>query len=250
MIDQTDLTFILVGFLAQMVDGALGMAFGVISSSVMIATGVSPAMASASVHAAEIVTTGLSGASHIYNKNVDRALFLKLMIGGVLGGVTGAYILTTLPGEIVKPLVSIYLCVMAAFILYRVFRKVMPMDTSKNGVRVLGFAGGFLDAIGGGGWGPVVVSTLIARGNSPRHTIGSVNVAEFFVTLSISIAFMLSMPWDYLKIAVWLVIGGAFAAPIAGYMSRKLPARVLMTLVGLVVLSLSAWHLYDLFRAI
>ncbi len=239
--------FIFVGFLAQMVDGALGMAFGVISSSVMLAMGVSPAIASASVHAAEVVTTGLSGASHIYNRNVDKVLFTKLAIGGVCGGIFGAYILTSLPENIIKPLVSIYLCAMALVIVYRAIRQVEPMLSAK-GVKPLGFIGGFLDAIGGGGWGPIVVSTLIARGNAPRMTIGSVNLAEFFVTLTISITFMLTISASYLHTAVWLIIGGAVAAPIAGYASKKLPPRVLMIMVSMVVLLLGLWHLIDLFR--
>lgn len=234
--------FALVGFLAQIVDGALGMAFGVISSSVLIATGVTPAIASASVHAAEIVTTGMSGASHVYYRNVDKVMCLKLAVMGVLGGITGAYLVTNIPAEIVKPMVSVYLCAMALLIIYRMVKKAGPMALDK-GVKPLGFIGGFLDAMGGGGWGPMVVSTLVARGKSPRHVIGSVNLAEFFVTVAISITFIFNLELDYLKTAAGLIAGGALAAPLAGYLSKHLPPHILMGLVGAVVLSLGLWNL-------
>lgn len=223
--------------MAQLVDGALGMAFGVISTSVLLFMGVPPAAASASVHAAEVVTTGISGLSHWFHGNIDRRLFLRLAIAGVIGGALGAYVLTELPVKIVQPAVAIYLCAMAALIVYKVFRKSEPRETTA-GVEPLGFSGGFLDAIGGGGWGPIVVSTLVARGHSPRHTIGSVNLAEFFVTLAISISFLISLGPTYFLIAGGLVIGGATAAPLAGWMSKTIPPRTLMILVSIVVLCL------------
>jgi len=226
-----------VGFVAQLVDGALGMAFGVISTSVLLFFGVPPAAASASVHAAEVVTTGISGLSHWFHGNVDRRLFLRLSIAGMIGGALGAYLLTELPVKFVQPAVAIYLCAMAALIVYKVLSK-RPPRQSTSGIEPLGFGGGFLDAIGGGGWGPIVVSTLVARGNSPRHTIGSVNLAEFFVTLAISISFLISLGPTYFLIAGGLVLGGAMAAPLAGWMSKVLPPRVLMALVSVIVLSL------------
>jgi len=222
---------------AQLVDGALGMAFGVISTSVLLFLGVPPAMASASVHAAEVVTTGISGVSHWLHGNVDRRLFLRLAGAGVVGGALGAYVLTELPVKIVQPAVAVYLCAMAALIVYKVFRKRPPRE-STAGIEPLGFGGGFLDAIGGGGWGPIVVSTLVARGLSPRHTIGSVNLAEFFVTLAISIAFLITIGITHAHIAGGLVIGGAIAAPLAGWMSKIMPPRILMVLVSIVVLAL------------
>lgn len=223
--------------MAQLVDGALGMAFGVISTSVLLFLGVPPAAASASVHAAEVVTTGISGLSHWFHGNVDRRLFLRLAIAGVIGGALGAYVLTELPVKIVQPAVAIYLCAMAALIVYKVVTKKPPRE-SMTGLEPLGFGGGFLDAIGGGGWGPIVVSTLVARGNSPRHTIGSVNLAEFFVTLSISIAFVVALGPTYFLVVGGLILGGAVAAPLAGWMSKVLPPRLLMVLVSVVVLSL------------
>lgn len=231
------LIYALVGFVAQLVDGALGMAFGVISTSVLLFLGVPPAAASASVHAAEVVTTGLSGLSHWFHGNVDRRLFLRLATAGVIGGAIGAYVLTELPVKYVQPAVAIYLCAMAGFIVYKVFHKSEPRQLT-TGIEPLGFGGGFLDAIGGGGWGPIVVSTLVARGHAPRHTIGSVNLAEFFVTLAISISFLISLGFTYLLIAGGLMIGGALAAPLAGWISKVMPPRLLMILISIVVLSL------------
>ncbi len=233
------LLYAAVGFVAQLVDGALGMAFGVISTSVLLALGVPPAIASAGVHAAEVVTTALSGLSHWFHGNVDRRLFLRLATAGVIGGVIGAYILTELPVKIAQPAVAIYLCAMAGLIAYKAFKR-RPTAAVTNGVAPLGFAGGFLDAIGGGGWGPIVVSNLVARGNSPRYTIGTVNLAEFFVTLAISIAFFFTIAPTYFITAAGLILGGAFAAPLAGWMTKRLPSRLLMLMVGLVVLSLGA----------
>ena len=236
------LTFVVIGFLAQMVDGALGMAFGVIASTCLMATGAPPAVASAAVHAAEIVTTGVSGASHLWNRNVDRSLFLRLVITGVLGGVLGAYVLTGLPEEIVKPIVTVYLAAMAVLIFLRVLgwslRKWRPP------VPVIGGAGAFLDAIGGGGWGPLVTSTLVATGDNPRRSVGSANLAEFFITIAVSVTFLTQLDLErYGKPVIGLIIGGALAAPLAGYLLRVLPTRTAMVLVGCVVASLSAVNL-------
>jgi uncharacterized protein len=229
-----------------MVDGALGMAFGVIASSSLIAMGAPPAIASASVHTAEIVTTGISGASHIWNKNVDREIFFKLVVAGVAGGVVGAYILTGLPEHIVKPIVTIYLACMAALIFARV--RGWQLKRWQPPVPTIGAGGGFLDAIGGGGWGPLVASTLIATGDNPRRTVGSVNLAEFFITVSISITFFTQLDLArYGKLVIGLIIGGALAAPLAGYLLRILPTRVAMILVGIVVAVLTVINLVSLF---
>jgi uncharacterized membrane protein YfcA len=233
------LLYAAIGFVAQLVDGALGMAFGVISTSVLLLFGVPPAAASASVHAAEVVTTALSGLSHWFHGNVDKRLFWRLAGAGVVGGAIGAYVLTELPVKFAQPAVAIYLCAMAGLIVYKAFRK-RPVVPVTAGVAPLGFAGGFLDAIGGGGWGPIVVSNLVARGNSPRHTIGTVNLAEFFVTLAISIAFFFTVAPTYFLSAAGLILGGALAAPLAGWMTKRLPTRLLMVLVGVVVLTLGA----------
>jgi uncharacterized membrane protein YfcA len=240
------LMFIAIGFFAQMVDGALGMAFGVIASSSLIAIGAPPAIASAAVHAAEIVTTGLSGASHIWNRNVDRALFFKLVLTGIAGGVVGAYILTGLPEEIVKPIVTIYLAGMAVLIFARV--RGWKLKRWGPSAPVIGAGGGFLDAVGGGGWGPLVASTLIASGDKPRPSIGSVNLAEFFIAVSVSVTFFTQLDLArYSKLVVGLVIGGALAAPLAGYLLRILPMRAAMILVGIVLAGLTVVNLINLF---
>jgi uncharacterized membrane protein YfcA len=240
------LMLIAIGFAAQMVDGALGMAFGVIASSSLIAMGVPPAIASATIHAAEVVTTAISGASHIWNRNVDWKLFLKVVITGVCGGVFGAYVLTGLPEDVVKPVVTVYLSAMSVLILARVSG--WKLDRWRPPTLLVGAVGGFLDAIGGGGWGPLVVSTLVAAGDNPRRTVGSVNVAEFFVTMSVSVAFLTQLDFArYGQLVLGLIIGGALAAPLAGYLLRILSTRVALILVGIVVSALSIVNLAGLF---
>ena len=239
------LTLIAIGFAAQLVDGALGMAFGVIASSSLIATGASPTIASAAIHAAEVVTTAISGASHVLNGNVDRRLLLKLVITGVCGGVFGAYVLTGLPENVIKPIVTVYLGAMSVLILARVLG--WKLDRWRLSIPLVGAGGGFLDAVGGGGWGPLVASTLMASGDNPRRTIGSVNLAEFFVTLSISAAFLMQLDFArYGELALGLIIGGAIAAPLAGYLLRVLPTRLVLALAGIVVAGLSLMNLASL----
>ncbi len=240
------LLFAAIGFLAQLVDGALGMAFGVIASSSLIAFGAPPAAASAAIHAAEVVTTGISGASHVWHRNVNFRLFWEIVVAGVAGGVVGAYVLTGLPEHIIKPVVTIYLALMAVLIFVRVLGR--ARRHWKPPTPVLGASGGFLDAIGGGGWGPLVASTLIATGDEPRRSIGSVNLAEFFVTVAISITFFTQLDLaSYGRIVLGLIIGGAIAAPLAGWLIRVLPPQHALVLVGLVVGSLSVVNIVNLF---
>lgn len=240
-------TFIFVGFSAQMIDGTLGMAYGVSATTFLLALGISPAVASASVHAAEMFTSGVSGLAHFSLGNVDRYLVKRLVIPGVIGAVLGAYILASISGESVRPFVSIYLLVVGLFILLKALRK-----AAQNRVRThlvpLGLLGGFLDAIGGGGWGPIVVSTLVARGNHPRFTIGSVNLAEFFVTLAASITFVLTIGLVYWQAIVGLALGGVVAAPIAAYVCKRAPNRALMLVTGVLIVGLSIRTLYQLFK--
>ncbi len=238
--------FIALGFAAQLIDGALGMAYGLIATSALLASGAPPAIASASVHAAEVVTTGLAGASHMWHRNVDWRLLRRLALSGVLGGVLGAYILTELPEKPVKAFVAVYLFSMALLIVYRLTKGVAAQRCVVGPVP-LGVAGGFLDAIGGGGWGPTVNSTLIAQGESPRHSIGTVSLAEFFVTAAVSVTFVLTLDFSsYGQVVLGLIIGGAVAAPFAGWFSRVLPQRVLMTLVAAVVAGLALYNLVRL----
>ena len=243
MTDPNIIIFIIVGFVAQMIDGALGMAYGVSSTTFLLSIGIPPAAASASVHAAEVCTTAVSGLSHLTLGNVNKDLFKKLLIPGVIGGILGAYILTTVPGEKIKPFVNIYLLVMGIVILRKALQKAQAKQTKVPPVP-LGLVGGFFDAIGGGGWGPIVTTTLVATGNNPRLAIGSVNLAEFFVTVCESITFFLTIGLVHWKIIAGLLIGGVCAAPLAAYICKKLPTRLLMAMVGVLIIVLSVRTLY------
>jgi len=245
---HTILTYILVGFVAQLIDGALGMAYGVSSTTFLISVGVAPALASASVHISEMFTTAVSGLAHLKFGNVNHALFRKLVVPGVVGGALGAYVLTAVPGEIIKPLLSLYLLAMGVRILFKSFRVVHASEIVVDGRLVpLAAIGGFSDAIGGGGWGPIVTTTLVAQGGTPRMVIGSVNLAEFFVTIAESLTFVLALGsalTQHWEIIVGLLSGGMLAAPLAAYVCQKLPTRALMGLVGTVIVLLSLRTLY------
>jgi uncharacterized membrane protein YfcA len=246
--DLTILLYVLVGFLAQMIDGALGMAYGVSSNTFLLSLGIPPAAASASVHMAEVVTTGISGFSHWQLGNVDWKLVKRLLIPGVVGGVAGAYLLTSIDGDIIKPWIAAYLLVMGGVIIYKAITTVprsTPDEYHGPNISWLGLFGGFCDAIGGGGWGPVVTSTLVARGKYPRMTIGSVNFSEFFITTAESITFVLALSFSqYWQIILGLLIGGGIAAPLAARMTKKLPLKSLMILVGVLIIVLSIRTIY------
>lgn len=233
------LLFVAVGFAAQMVDGAIGMAYGITSSTVLLSLGVPPATASACVHAAEVFTTGASGASHWKFGNIDRKLVWRLALPGMVGGAIGAYVLTELPGDKIKPFVSAYLLLLGLFILAKAVRRTTPVPPPTRSVAPLGFFGGLLDAVGGGGWGPIVTSTLVGQGTTPRYAIGSVSLSEFFVTLTISLTFILTMGLSHWHIIAGLIVGGVLAAPFAAYATRHLPDKALMIIVGSVVVLLS-----------
>jgi uncharacterized membrane protein YfcA len=234
--------FILIGLGAQLVDGALGMAFGLVSSSILLGMGLPPAAVSASVHTAEVFTTGVSGASHAYFRNIDKRLFWRLTLSGALGGVIGAYVLTRLPGEAIRPFVYLYLLLLSILILLRSFGRFMPKKQIQR-VPVLGFFAGLLDASGGGGWGPLATSTLLAGGGKARTTIGTVNAAEFVITLAVSLTFFLTIGLQHLEIVLGLLIGGVLAAPLAAYLVRHVPERVVLTVVGVLVLCISLYHI-------
>ncbi|HEX2123629.1 MAG TPA: sulfite exporter TauE/SafE family protein [Thermoanaerobaculia bacterium] len=230
--------YIVAGLLAQLIDGILGMAYGVSATTLLLSFGVPPAVASASVHTAEVVTTGFSGYHHWRAGNVVLSFVRRLLIPGVIGGCVGAYILTEIPADVIKPFIAAYLLLMGLFILAKAWRRSVHVGSEKHLVP-LGLAGGFFDAVGGGGWGPIVVGTLLARGNEPRTTIGSVNVAEFFVTLATSVTFIVTIGvTQWLPIA-GLAIGGAIASPIAARLTGRIPARPLMVAVAVVVILLS-----------
>jgi len=245
--DQNILLFIAVGFLAQMIDGALGMAYKVSSATVLLSLGLSPAVASAAVHVAGTFTSGVSGFSHFKFGNVDKKLFFRLLVPGILGGILGVYVLTETDARIIRPFVAAYLLVMGLVILGKAFRKMAPKITEpRGGLIPLGFFGGFMDAIGGGGWGPIVTSTLVVGGRHPRFAVGSVNLAEFFVTFFQSVTFILTLGnlADYWQIIAGLLIGGVIAAPLAAYVCKKIPTRTLMILVGLLITLMSLSTIY------
>lgn len=234
--------FIVIGLAAQLVDGALGMAFGLVSSSILLGMGLPPAAVSASVHTAEVFTTGVSGASHAYFRNIDKRLFWRLTISGTVGGVIGAYVLTQLPGELIRPFVYVYLLALSILILFRSAGKFVPKKEIRR-VPVLGFFAGLLDASGGGGWGPLATSTLLAGGGKARTTIGTVNAAEFVITLAVSLTFFLSIGIQHLEIVLGLLIGGTLAAPFAAYLVKHVSERTVLTIVGVVVLCISLYHI-------
>ena len=245
--DLSILLYVLVGFIAQIIDGALGMAYGISSNTFLLSLGLPPAAASASVHMAEVVTTGISGTAHWRLGNIDWNLVKRLLIPGVIGGIGGAYLLTSIDGDVLKPYISAYLLIMGAFILYKAFNQNGHVNDGTHTARVsvLGLIGGFCDAIGGGGWGPVVTTTLVARGKNPRLTIGSVNFSEFFVTFAQSVIFVLTLSFSqYWQIILGLLVGGAIAAPLAARVTRTLPLKGLMIMVGTLIILLSIRTIY------
>lgn len=244
---QTLLIFVLVGFAAQLVDGALGMAFGVISTTVLVSLGVPPAVASAGVHAVESVTTAVSGLSHLHHKNIDWKLFRQLAIPGVLGGIMGAYVLSNVDATAIKPFILAYLATIGLLLIYRGWR-FPPQVKEPRFVAPLGLAGGFLDAAGGGGWGPVVTSNLLVQGASPRKTIGTVNCSEFFLTVAISVTFLLSLGLEIITQAtLGLLIGGVIAAPFGAILAKRIPAKPLLLFVGIILTLTSG---YGIFKAL
>jgi uncharacterized membrane protein YfcA len=232
-----------IGFLAQLVDGALGMAFGVISTTAMLSMGMPPAQASAIVHTAEIFTTAGSAGSHIWHRNVDWRLVARLGVAGVLGAVLGAWVLSNVDAGAVRPFISAYLLAVGGFILFKAWRGIPARDAPAPWVGPIGFVAGFLDASGGGGWGPVATTTLVGSGHAPRMAVGSVNTTEFFVTIAAATTFFVELgasPWREL---LALILGGLLAAPLGGWAVKHIPARVLMVAVGCLVIALSCWQL-------
>ncbi|MEI9851657.1 MAG: sulfite exporter TauE/SafE family protein [Sphingomonas sp.] len=239
------LAFILVGFAAQIIDGALGMAFGVISNTLLLSLGVPPAAASAGVHAVETVTTAVSGISHSLHRNVDWTMFFRLMIPGVIGGVCGAYLLSNVDASAIKPFILIYLTLIGINLIYR-SRNFPSHHRQPKVIEPLGLVGGFLDAAGGGGWGPIVTSNLLVQGANPRKTIGTVNTAEFFLTLTISITFLSQIGWQVLTLAtVGLLIGGVLAAPLGALLAKRVNPALLLLFVGIIVVLTSVFNLWS-----
>lgn len=236
--------FILIGFAAQLIDGALGMAFGVITNTLMVGLlGVTPALASQRVHLVECFTTATSGMSHLYHRNIDRRLFFRLLIPGVIGGLAGSYVLTAIHGETIKPFVLIYLAAIGLWLLSRGLLYPPKLRQAKH-VAPLGLVGGFLDSAGGGGWGPVVASNLLVQGAEPRKVVGTVNSVEFFLTLTISASFAFHMGISHIAgPTLGLIVGGIAAAPFGALAARHFSPKLMLTLVGI---TLSATSIYGL----
>jgi uncharacterized membrane protein YfcA len=235
------------GFVAQLVDGALGMGYGVTASSLLLSFGLPPATMSATVHAAECFTTGASGLSHHAFRNINAVLFRKLLLPGVAGAILGAYILASFPGQKLRPFVAGYLILMGGIILLKAFREFPPRTVTTH-LTPLGFGGALVDALGGGGWGPIVASTLLARGHNVRETVGSVNAVEFFVTVAASVTFFLTLGLTNWPMIVGLAVGGLPAAPLGAWACRHLPMRPLIIMVGALVIALGLRTLFGLLR--
>lgn len=237
-----------IGVLAQIIDGALGMAFGVVANAAMLSIGMPPAPASALVHTAEIFTTGASAASHVYHRNVDWKLVRRLGIAGVLGAIVGAWVLSNLDVSAARRYVYLYLLLMGAYILLKSMQITPARQAPARWTAPLGFTGGFLDASGGGGWGPVVTATLIGAGQPPRQTVGSVNTTEFFVTAAAATTFFAELGSAHLQHLLPLILGGVLAAPMGGWAVKHISARLLMGAVGALIVVLSAIQLARAFR--
>lgn len=239
---------LLVGLLAQVVDGALGMAYGITASSFLLASGASPALATGATHLAEVFTTGVSGISHAKLGNVNKKLFLNLLIPGIIGVLLGAYVITNVDGKIIKPYINGYLLIMGLYVLSKAFRRIaLKTDVESKKVAPLAILGGFMDTVGGGGWGPIVTTSLVGSGHNPRTTIGSVNFAEFFLTVTSATAFFTLLDGQVWAIVAGLVIGGLFAAPFAAYATRHFSTKTLLILVGCLISCVSLYNLSKLF---
>jgi uncharacterized protein len=234
-----------VGLLAQAIDGALGMAYGITASSFLLAAGAPPAMASGATHLAEVFTTGISGVSHLRLGNVSQRLFWSLLAPGILGAIVGVYILGNVDSAILKPIVSVYLLLMGIYVFAKAFRRIAARrEVSARKVVPLAFAGGLMDTTGGGGWGPIVTTSLVGAGNDPRTTIGTVNFAEFFLTVTVAASFLSILPATVWVLVAGLALGGLVAAPFAATMTRYLKPKVLLMLVGGLITTISIFNLY------
>ena len=236
-----------IGFFAQIIDGTLGMGYGVSSSSFLIALGLYPAIVSASVHTAEVATSFVSGISHFKMGNIRRDIFLPLIIPGVIGAVLGAMGVVNLPSKIIKPLFSIVLLSMGFLILYKYIFKFKAKQAFRNysyaswKVAGLGFFAAFIDALGGGGWGPICTPAFLVNDEEPRKAVGTVNAAEFFVTVAATITFIVligleKFRWDLVLI---LMVFGVIAAPLAAFLCRKIPHRPLAIAIGILIVLLN-----------
>lgn len=250
------LLFAAVGFVAQVIDGALGMGYGIIASTVLLATGTPPAHTSASVNGSKIFTSAASGISHVVYRNVDRRILVILAIAGAIGGIIGALLLVRVPPEATRPYMFAYLALLGLFIIWRATRPAVQKVLPGKLVAPFGTLGGFLDAFDGGGWGLVVTSSLIGAGANPRYVVGTVNAAQFVVTYTIVTTFAVTVAlglWHeangqphHLAAIAGLIIGGLPSAFFAGWLLKVSPRTPLTIAVGLLITGISAWQLVTL----
>jgi uncharacterized protein len=237
-LDDKFLWMLVVGFMAQMVDGALGMGYGVISTTLLLSGGLNPAVISGSIHTAEMFSSGASGFSHYRFGNVNKKLFKTLLIPGVLGAIAGALLLGYAGDAFsvwIRPVISIYTLLLGIRILTNAFKeKQKPQKVKRAGW--LAGAGGFLDSFGGGGWGPLVTSTLISKGRTPKYVIGSVSLTEFFVTMASAVTFFFILGVSHWQSILGLIVGGIIAAPLAARLVGKLPIKKMFIGVGIIVI--------------
>ena len=236
--------FIVLGFCAQLIDGCLGMAYGVFLTTFLTANGVPLVQASSGVHFAEVFTTLASGLSHWRFDNVNWPMFRRLAIAGIAGGIIGAYVLTAVNGEVLKPWVAIYLLLLGIRLLWKVWRQ-PAFNAALQRVIPLGLVAGFCDAIGGGGWGPIVTGTLLVRGHTPHKAIGTVNTAEFFVTVAQTATFVTLIGLGNWRLIGGLIIGGILAAPLAAYLCKKINQKVLMAAVAVLIILTNSYVLFN-----
>jgi uncharacterized membrane protein YfcA len=237
--NQEFLVFFAIGVFAQLVDGTLGMGYGATSTSFLLAYGVPPAVSSTGVHVAEMFTTGASAISHHRFGNINKKLVKHLLIPGVLGSITGAYLLAdVIDGDVIKPFIAIYMMVLAVIIIKKALVKNIVKKKTKR-LDLLASFGGFMDSVGGGGWGPIVTSTLLGRGRNPRYTIGSVNAAEFAVSFASGVTFMIFGGISGWQVIIGLILGGVIAAPLAAYLVNKISRKPMMIVVGILIIILS-----------
>jgi uncharacterized membrane protein YfcA len=236
---------LIIGAIAQIVDGALGMAYGITATAFLLSNGISPAVATGSVHIAEIFTTGASGLSHWRMGNVNLKLFKALIIPGIIGGLTGVFLITSIDGDLIRPWISGYLLIVGIFIFYKAFKKTYfrsRVDSKK--IFPLALVGGFVDSAGGGGWGSVVTANLLGSGHEPRKTIGSVNAAEFFITIITGFSFSILIGFNHWEVVAGLIVSGMIIAPLSAKILSKFPVKPLMAFVGSLIVILSSVIIY------
>lgn len=243
--DITFFKFICIGFVAQIIDGTLGMAYGVSCSTMLLSFGVAPKVASAAVHTAEVFTTGVSGLSHLKFGNIDKKLFFRIVITGVLGAVVGAYLISNVfDGKVIKPYIAGYLLILGFVILVKGIRNKQKHFSRVKHAEMLALTGGFLDSVGGGGWGPIVTSNIINQGNDPRMTVGTVNTAEFFVTFFSTGVFMFFVGIESWQVVLGLIAGGVVAAPVGAFLAARIDRQKMMVIIGIVIMATSLYTLY------